>query len=74
MKKNITTLEKLHILFAVIIFIAAFSIYLFPWFVPFFWELPTGMVAPYYGILVAIEVSPLAQRWRENVQEVTEEE
>ena len=74
MKKNLTTIEKMQILFAVIIFIAAFSIYLFPWFVPFIWELPTGMTAPYYGILIAIEVSPIAQRWRENVQEDTDDE
>ena len=69
MEKKPTIEEKLAMLVAVFFLIVGFSIYLFPWVVPFIWDLPEGMTAPYYGVLVAIELAPVASKWRENLHE-----
>jgi len=49
----------------VIAFLAAFSIYLFPWAIPFIWDLPEGMTPAYYGILMAIEMAPIVHKWKQ---------
>ena len=46
-------------------FIIAFSIYLFPWAIPFIWDLPEGMTPAYYGILMALEMTPLVHKWKQ---------
>lgn len=69
MSKPLSVEEKLATMVAVFLVLVGLGFYLFPWFIPFIWELPRGMTAPYYGILIAIELSPLASRWRENLQD-----
>ena len=48
-----------------IVFLIAFSVYLFPWIIPFIWELPEGMTPAYYGILMALEMTPIVHKWKQ---------
>ena len=36
------------------------AVYLFPWAVPIFWEMPENTVMPYYGILLIVEMAPVS--------------
>lgn len=40
---------------AAILFLGLFCVMLLPWVIPFIWEMPEGMIAPYYGILIMFE-------------------
>ena len=40
---------------AVIIFVSVASLMLFPWVIPFVWEMPENTTMPYYGLLVMFE-------------------
>jgi hypothetical protein len=42
---------------ATILVVFVLGCYTFPWAVPFIWDMPEGTTAPYYGILIAIEVT-----------------
>ena len=57
----------------VIAFLVAFSIYLFPWAIPFIWDLPEGITPAYYGILLALEMSGLANKWKQAKMDYEEE-
>lgn len=52
-----------------IAFLVAFSIYLFPWAIPFIWDLPRGTTPAYYGILMAIEMAPVVYKWKQAVSD-----
>lgn len=56
-----------------LVFLLAFSLYLFPWVIPFIWELPEGMTPAYYGILLALEMSGLANKWKQAKMDYEEE-
>ncbi len=57
----------------VIAFLVAFSIYLFPWVIPFIWDLPEGMTPAYYGILMCVEMAPIAHKWKQAVNDYEKE-
>lgn len=57
----------------VIAFLVAFSIYLFPWAIPFIWDLPEGITPAYYGILMAIEMSPVIHKWKQATMDYEKE-
>lgn len=56
-----------------IAFLLAFSIYLFPWAIPFIWDLPLGMTPAYYGILMAVEMAPVVYKWKQAVKDYEKE-
>ena len=56
-----------------LVFLLAFSLYLFPWIIPCIWELPEGMTPAYYGILLALEMSGLANKWKQAKMDYEEE-
>jgi hypothetical protein len=47
-------------LIAVLMIISMIAVYLFPWAVPIFWDMPENTVLPYYGILLAVEMAPMS--------------
>jgi hypothetical protein len=43
------------------------SVYLAPWLLPLFYDMPDRTTAPYYALLLAIEMAPHAQIYKRDV-------
>ena len=64
---------RFEVLLIVIAFCIAFGIYLFPWIIPFIWDLPEGMTPAYYGILMALEMTPIIHKWKKATRDFENE-
>ena len=53
-------------LFLILIVVA---LYLFPWLLPLFYDMPEGTTLPYYALLLAIEMSPHTTLFKEEVHD-----
>tara|TARA_Y100000310_G_C20469682_1_gene709343 strand:+ start:73 stop:324 length:252 start_codon:yes stop_codon:yes gene_type:complete len=45
-------------LVALVMIVAILAVYLFPWSIPIFWDMPENTTLPYYGLLLAVEMAP----------------
>ena len=58
-------------LIALLMVVSIIAVYLFPWVVPIFWDMPENTVLPYYGILLAIEMAPMSFLVKAGLMEAT---
>jgi len=56
---------------ALLMLTSIIAVYLFPWAIPIFWEMPENTVLPYYGILLAIEMAPVSFLVKAGLMEAT---
>ena len=71
--KKEATLFRIEAILVMIAFCIAFGVYLFPWMIPFIWDLPEGMMPAYYGILMALEMTPVVHKWKQATKEFESE-
>tara|TARA_Y100000310_G_C20246615_1_gene607110 strand:+ start:118 stop:357 length:240 start_codon:yes stop_codon:yes gene_type:complete len=64
---NKNTIAKLGAtLVALIMLLAILAVYLFPWAIPIFWDMPENTILPYYGLLMCIEMAPASWSLKNN--------
>jgi hypothetical protein len=56
---------KVSIIAGIVLILVGASFYLFPWLIPVFYDMPKGTTLPYYGILVAIEMTHFIRQMKE---------
>jgi len=49
-----------------IMIMVVLGIYMFPWLVPLFHNMPEGTTLPYYALLTAIEMTPFVKSLKDN--------
>jgi hypothetical protein len=59
--------QKAAKVFGVFLVLIVVAVYLFPWLLPLFYDMPEGTIVPYYALLLAIEMAPHAQIYKRDV-------
>ena len=67
-----TAEEKVAVGAAVFLIIIVVVLYLTPWLVPFFYDMPEGFTVPYYALLLAIEMAPTTAMFKSSVNDKRE--
>ena len=59
---------------AIFLILIVAALYLFPWLLPLFYDMPEGTTLPYYALLLAIEMSPHTGVFKEDMRNDTDSE